>query len=1132
VIPRDVAAAFPAGIRARGEEYFAQGRVQIVNADGSQLTAIVNGSVGYSVQINASKNFLSASCACPFAADNGICKHIWATLRFADQNLQLQSLTRTSGKNPGFVALTDDFDNDSLDAKGPDITLFGPEDDLDIDPAMRNNWSPPHHTPPARSHPSLRGDQGRRAARQPVWKTLIERAASQMAADSPHREPAPASWPENRRVVYIVDFSPTWVNNGLLIELATERLKDDGSGWDPPSQFRLPTSAWQTSPDAHDRQIAQMLIGAPQPASYVGSPRPGPFILAGPSVSAVLPLICETGRCRVRRQAGERPTEPVGFDAGPAWTFTLRMVPELTGEIRVTAVLKRPGDEMPVTEPAVLHSAGVLFARGAFAHFDHGGAYALAAAFRDKSTLDVPREEFPAFLETLHALKHRPELELPPGTRVTELRTAPQPAVIVHPDPSPWRKTHHRLETYFQYGGLRVSGDEPQTSTFDRATLTLHHRDAQRERMASEKLVSLGAKEEWHYGTHGKCLTIHGNKLTRLIFELVANGWRVESGGALYRAPAETYANVRSGIDWFELSAGVRFGDIEVSIHDLIAARRSGETTVELPDGSRGIIPAEWLARLAPLAASGTMARGSLRFARSQTALLDALLAVIPEPNVDETFARAREELRSFEQVSPANPPESFRGTLREYQREGLGWLHFLRSFGLGGCLADDMGLGKTVQVLALLESRRVEREAGGDESAKLPSIVVVPRSLVFNWMREAERFAPGLRVIDYTGTTRSLAPILEGGAHVLLTTYGTLRRDATKLAALDLDYAILDEAQAIKTATSASAKAARLLRARHRVAMTGTPIENRLEELWSLFEFLNPGMLGASTTFASLVKIARADGGQAGADRGVLGQALRPLILRRTKSQVATELPPRVEQTLHVDLEGTQRKLYDDLLESYRRSILERVDRDGIEKTRMHILEALLRLRQVACHPVLADPRKASAPSAKLDALIPALEEVVAEGHKALVFSQFTSLLDLVRARLDDAGTVYEYLDGKTRDRQARVDRFQSDPDCSLFLISLKAGGHGLNLTAAEYVFILDPWWNPAVEAQAVDRAHLIGQTKQEMAKRIVARDTIEEKILELQASKRALADAILGQDQGVLSQIGRAELELLLTR
>ncbi len=253
-------------------------------------------------------------------------------------------------------------------------------------------------------------------------------------------------------------------------------------------------------------------------------------------------------------------------------------------------------------------------------------------------------------------------------------------------------------------------------------------------------------------------------------------------------------------------------------------------------------------------------------------------------------------------------------------------------------------------------------------------------------------------------------------------------------------------------------------------------------------------------------------------------------MILRRTKEKVATELPERMEQTLEVELEGPQRKFYDMLLAEYRGSLMDRVDRVGITKSRMHILEALLRLRQAACHPVLADPTRSALPSAKLDALIPALSEIVQEGHKALVFSQFTSFLALVRARLDKEGIVYEYLDGKTRDREVRVDRFQTDPDCRVFLISLKAGGQGLNLTAADYVFILDPWWNPAVEAQAIDRTHRIGQTRRVIATRLVARGTVEEKILELQASKRVLADAILSADQGVLAKIGRAELEVLL--
>jgi SNF2 family DNA or RNA helicase len=630
-------------------------------------------------------------------------------------------------------------------------------------------------------------------------------------------------------------------------------------------------------------------------------------------------------------------------------------------------------------------------------------------------------------------------------------------------------------------------------------------------------------KEEVHHGGIGRCLTVSGKKLGALVAKTVSAGWHVEANGAAYRAPGAFRAAVRSSIDWFELTARVQFGDTDVPLADLLAASRSGETTIPLPGGDIGMIPADLLARVAPVAAGATIGRdGTLRFARSQTALIDALLAAAPQPDIDATFERARSELRTFDRVQPADPPPTFRGTLREYQREGLGWLHFLRRFELGGCLADDMGLGKTVQVLALLESRRQ-----ANATPHRPSIVVVPRSLIFNWLSEARRFAPELRMLDFAHPARRFEDIAE--TDVVLTTYGTLRRDSARLSAVEFDYAILDEAQAIKTAGSASAKAARLLRARHRLAITGTPIENRIEELWSLFDFLNPGMLGARTTFAALARLQSND--IAASDRSILSRALRPVILRRTKTQVAPELPARIEQTLLVELEGTQRRRYDHLLATYRESVLERVDRVGLGKARMHILEALLRLRQAACHLALVDKRDSATASAKLDALIPALEEVVAEGHKAIVFSQFTQFLALVRPRLESAGLVHEYLDGKTLDRQARVDRFQSDASCSIFLISLKAGGHGLNLTAADYVYILDPWWNPAVEAQAIDRAHRIGQTRRVIATRIVASGTIEEKILELQASKRALADAILGQDQSALSNIGREELEMLLS-
>jgi SNF2 family DNA or RNA helicase len=317
------------------------------------------------------------------------------------------------------------------------------------------------------------------------------------------------------------------------------------------------------------------------------------------------------------------------------------------------------------------------------------------------------------------------------------------------------------------------------------------------------------------------------------------------------------------------------------------------------------------------------------------------------------------------------------------------------------------------------------------------------------------------------------------------------------------------------------------LLDADHRLALSGTPVQNSLSDLWSLFQFLNPGMLGASGAF----KVA---GGTSGTDertRGLLSRALRPLILRRTKEQVASELPPKVESILHCEMEGEQRKLYNELREHYRQSMLGAVDADGMGKAKIMILEALLRLRQAACHPGLIDKNRTGEPSAKLDTLLARLSELVQEGHKALVFSQFTSFLDIVRKRLDQEGFHYEYLDGATIDRQARVQNFERDAECKLFLISLKAGGVGLNLVAADYVFLLDPWWNPAVEAQAIDRTHRIGQTRHVFAYRLIAKDTVEEKVLELQEHKRLLADTVINQDNSLLAQMGRQELEYLLS-
>ena len=436
------------------------------------------------------------------------------------------------------------------------------------------------------------------------------------------------------------------------------------------------------------------------------------------------------------------------------------------------------------------------------------------------------------------------------------------------------------------------------------------------------------------------------------------------------------------------------------------------------------------------------------------------------------------------------------------------------------------MGLGKTVQVLALLESRRVLRASA---RACQPSLVVVPRSLVVQLARRGGPLhaqAPRPRL--HRHRPRPGRAIFFTGCDLVLTTYGTLRRDIAALREVEFDYVILDEAQAIKNADSQTAKAARLLRGRHRLALSGTPIENHLGELWSLLEFLNPGLLGASPTF-------RRHAGEPGApmagDRGMLARALRPFLLRRTKEQVAPSCRPSSSRRLlraaaqaAPALRRAARPLPRLARQPHRRAGARDARRSWCSKP------CCACARRPAT-PAWSTPRRAGEPCAKLDLLLPQLREVLAEGHKALVFSQFTSFLAILRQQLDAEGLPYHYLDGRTRDRREKVERFQTDAGCRLFLISLKAGGLGLNLTAADYVFLLDPWWNPAVEAQAIDRAHRIGQARPVFAYRLIARDTVEEKILDLQKTKRDLADAVIQADKSLLAGLNREDLEMLLS-
>ncbi len=1102
-----VTRSFPLHIRERGADLAHAGAVLQIRTRDDFAIATVRGTLDYSVTIRLKGRTATLACSCPYASGGAFCKHQWAVLL----------LLPADPRHARFVEQLERMTSVQLDVPftmHPDAGA-GDEAAPETDEASRTPDAPLMHDHAA--PPGL-----------PAWQVVLDRAAWQMRADTQARtdgpqRPARAEWPADRRIVYVLDTSIPSAG-GLTLEVATERRDRDGT-WGDPKRFGYATDVWFAAPEAEDRAIARLLLGAAPLPDY-GHARSS-FVIPPATFDTLLPRLGATGRLRVKFPGTPPVWRAVRWDDGrdatgvsTPWRFTLAIEPDTDAGHRLTGTLVRGNERCPMAAVLLLHQGGLCLIGDALAPLEMDGQWPLMSELLAAPSLPIGPDPAPA-LARLYALPRVPVLALPDGLHVVESHVRPTVGVRFVADPLPWRRYGTPMagvQLAFRYGRLTVDSTDPGTTRFCADSKTLYHRDPEVERAARDRLLTLGASTVREPGAVGAPFVLPRSQLLRIAQLLTREGWWVEADGRAFHLPAGVRANVRSGVDWFDLAGTVDYGTTSASLRDVLDARRRGADVVELADGSYGMLPHDWLDRLGPVLAGGTPTEGGARFRSSQLALLDALLATLPDIDVDAQFAQAREALAGFDRIVPADPPPSFTGTLRGYQRDGLGWLHFLRTFGFGGCLADDMGLGKTIQVLALLDARRVEGHG--------PSLVVVPRSLVFNWRAEAERFAPQLRTADWSGAARLEAGFDASGVDVVFVTYGTLRRDAAELASIPFDYVVLDEAQAIKNRGTATAKACRLLTAKHRLALSGTPVENRLDELWSLLDFLNPGMLGTSARFSKSLHDLSAESGAG----DVLARALRPVILRRTKAQVAPDLPERIERTLEVELEPKQRAFYDQLHARVRADVLQQVDAKGLGRSRMHILEGLLRLRQAACHPVLADARRRTLPSAKLEALVPALADVAAEGNKALVFSQFTEFLALVRAALDEEKIPYEYLDGRTKDRQARVERFQGDPSVPVFLISLKAGGHGLNLTAADYVYLLDPWWNPAVEAQAIDRAHRIGRTRRVIATRLVARDTIEEKILALQASKRALADAILTADRGGLASIGREELELLL--
>jgi len=1221
---------FSSMARQRGREYFDRGRVTPQPAEGGELArATVRGQNEYTVVIRDKNAKAAVSCTCPAFSEGHYCKHVWATLL----SLERQG----DGAAEGEGRPLDDINPSAPKARKRDASPQRPQREAEPQWLSRLSLLSPsrHYQPATPASPLIDAKQ--------IFYVVSADLSQQhggLVVEVRHRATPRGGWG---------GLKPFKISNEVLGELldpidrelcglllgATWVDQYEAGDWSLDhrrrSAFRLPAGTWRPLVkrmiDAR-RCVIETPQALPRMLEWDDQPQ-NPWVLwmVGTHGDEGLTIGVELRRGRQRANVNEPELILGGPDGmvflrGKAAAFDDRDALRWVSHFREDERRGRTVAPLVVPPRDVAKFVERLYLLPDLPEID----LPTDVAFAERQVTARPCID----IVSPPALPHAPPskqltakawfeyggLRVEPGqsgrfvaaaadgsaATVDEMSLAAPEAVVDEDDEFAAERAVERNTEGFNREPARAADrvvDEAPAPQVGAPGLI--RRDLRFERIAMESLAALGFRANPVVSEHNLVLPVRA--MPPAVTALISRGWSVRADRRVIRAAATPRLTIRSGVDWFELHGGINFateaGEQFVSLPDILAAARAGQNMITLSDGTQGMLPEEWLRQHGLLAAIGKTEGDHLLFKNSQAALLDVLLDQQSLVDVDEKFGEARRRLREFDKVAPAEAPAEFHGQLRPYQKEGLGWLQFLQWFGMGGILADDMGLGKTVQVLAMLQgaaSGAAASAAGAPlanqkseiKNQTSPSLVVAPRSVVFNWLDEAAKFTPGLRVMSYAGTERNSLLDNLGDVDVIVTSYGLLRRDIAKLREINFNYTILDEAQAIKNPGSQVAKASRLLQARHRLALTGTPVENHLGDLWSIFEYLNPGMLGSATRFADLVRGTRGgpqappDGAASAAPQvappptepgddemddieltgsmslddarhmdiaRAASRALRPYILRRTKQQVLTELPEKTEQTIICEMDHAQRKVYDDLLKYYRGTLLSKIDSGpagasaggasspsilgGGAKSGMPmmVLEALLRLRQAACHPGLIDDKRTDQPSAKLEALLENLAELTEEGHKALVFSQFTSMLAIVRKRLDATGIKYEYLDGKTQDRKSPVQRFQNDDKCPVFLISLKAGGLGLNLTAADYVFILDPWWNPAVEQQAIDRAHRIGQTRHVFAYRLICKDTVEQRIAELQQKKKKLADAIIGGEENLLRSLTREDLEMLLS-
>lgn len=851
-----------------------------------------------------------------------------------------------------------------------------------------------------------------------------------------------------------------------------------------------------------------------------------------PKLDKLFPLLAEHGLVFLlpnRQPFKTRNILPVQLGGGRLQPiFKTRSVQD---EIEITCYVNIEGELVNVTENE-WESTLVFLHKGMLHLFENPQDALHVELFRNNGRLRIPVAEWGTYLgDYLLPLSKQYQIQFDPSLLAEVDDIVPECRVYLKEMGETFI-----IQPGFAYHGHEVEwNDETRITVQEGNKVLIIHRNKEAEQQFVERLRSLHTNFSQPSGNNYFYLrskeALKNNWFFLFFDTLKEMNIRVFGFDGLrnFRFSSHkpvTNLQISSGIDWFDAQIEVLYGDQRVSIKDIKHALANKQNYVQLADGSLGLLPEEWLRKYSLLFKIGEEKDKGLKLSKYNFSVIDELYEFIDDEAIVIELEQKRRKLLQFDEIRNIALPPNVNATLRPYQESGFQWLNYLDEVKWGGILADDMGLGKTIQALTFVQHYKNKHDD------KCLALVVCPTTLIYNWENEIRKFTPTMRHHIHHGPTRLKSPEELQQSDIIITTYGTLRSDVQLLMKMEFDYVILDESQAIKNPQSKVTKAAQLLHTKNRLALSGTPMQNNTFDIYAQMNFLNPGMLGSVDFFRNEFATP-IDKFQDEERKDHLRKLIYPFILRRTKEQVAKELPEKIETVIFCEMDAEQRHIYDAYRNTYRSKILGVIEDQGMERSQLTILQGLMKLRQICDSPaILNESEQYPNHSVKLHELTREMSENISN-HKVLIFSQFLGMLALIKDRLQHLKIPFEYFDGSTstHERERAIQNFQNNEECRVFLISLKAGGVGLNLTAADYVYIVDPWWNPAVEQQAIDRTHRIGQTKNIFAYRMICKDTVEEKILQLQERKKSLVKDIIADDTGFIKKLTKEDVLYLFS-